>query len=139
MCCAGGAVVVVVSLGSHFIWPLCIHRRRGKQAKVTSGRQVYTSRGWFVYVVWWWEQRVVDADSKVGISSSYFMCACVSACSRACARSQHVHTHAREREPACARARAARRSEREMKELRPPTCTMHLLISVALCTVFVSG
>lgn len=26
--------------GSHFTWPLCIRRRRGKQAKVTSGRQV---------------------------------------------------------------------------------------------------
>lgn len=52
--------------GSHFTWPLCICRRRGKQAKVTSGRQVYTSCGWFVYAVWWWEQRVVDADSKGG-------------------------------------------------------------------------
>lgn len=89
MCvCVSGAVVV----GSHFSWPLCIRRRRGKQAKVTSGRQVYTSCGWFVCVVWWWEQRVVDADSKVGISSSYFMCACVSAC--ACARRTSTPTHA---------------------------------------------
>lgn len=45
-----------------------------KQAKVTSGRPG-------AYILWlpgcraWqWEQRVVDAESKEGISSSYFVC-----------------------------------------------------------------
>lgn len=81
--------------GSHFTWPLCIRRRRGKQAKVTSGRQVYTSCGWFVYVVWWWEQRVVDADSKEGISSSYSMCACVSVRAPVLAARAHPRTWTR--------------------------------------------
>lgn len=93
----GERVLVRVVVGfqggaSHFTWPLCIRRRRGKQAKVTSGRQVYTSCGWFVCGVWWWQQRGVDADSKVGISSSYFMCACVSVC--ACGTCTPTHVNA---------------------------------------------
>lgn len=48
-----------------------------KQPKVTS-EQLGLYIPWLVvYVVWRWEQRVVDADSKEGISSSYFLCVCV--------------------------------------------------------------
>lgn len=59
-----------------------------KQAKVTSGSPGLHILWLVVYVMWRWEQRVVDADSKEGISTSYSMCVCV-VCVRACVRA-HV-------------------------------------------------
>lgn len=68
-----------------------------KQAKVTSGSPGLHILWMVVYVMWRWEQRVVDADSKEGISTSYSMCVCV-VCVRACTRNacmtvsrMHVH------------------------------------------------
>ena len=56
-----------------------------KQAKVTSGSPGLHILWLVVYVMWRWEQRVVDAYSKEGISSSYCVCVlCVCVCVSAC-------------------------------------------------------
>lgn len=48
-----------------------------QQAKVTSGQLGVYILWLVVYMVWQWNQRVVDAVSKNGISSPYFMRVCV--------------------------------------------------------------
>lgn len=72
------------------LWIAVVHSatvhplQSSKQAKVTSGQLGVYILWLVVYMVWQWNQRVVDAVSKNWISSSYFMRVCVCWCG--CAR-----------------------------------------------------
>lgn len=65
------------------LWIAVVHSatvhplQSSKQAKVTSGQLGVYILWLVVYMVWQWNQRVVDAVSKNGISSPYFMHVCV--------------------------------------------------------------
>lgn len=74
------------------LWMVVVHSatvhplQSSKQTKVTSGQLGLYILWLVVYVVWRWEQWVVDADSKEGISSSLFY-VCVhthTVCTRMC-------------------------------------------------------
>ncbi len=77
-------------LVGELLWMAVVHSatvhplQSSKQAKVTSGQLGLYILWLVVYLEWRWEQRVVDVDSKEGISSSYFMCVCVCVCVCVC-------------------------------------------------------
>lgn len=113
------------------LWIAVVHSatvhplQSSKQAKVTSGQLGVYILWLVVYMVWQWNQRVVDAVSKNGISSSYFMrvCVLVWVCAHtsiwcACTWMSYMHVH-------LTAMWLIMNSEQEMKALFLGTCSAH--------------